>query len=80
MPSYSRGGHRDTYDRASRLGWLAAMKEERPAMPNRKLILAREPYESIVGDLQRPIPAAPHQISKKLDVCSWLVSLVSAPS
>jgi hypothetical protein len=70
----------DTYDRQSRRGWVTAMEEERPAMPNREVILPREAYESTVGGLQRPDPAAPHEITKDLDICSWLVSLVSARS
>jgi type VI secretion system (T6SS) phospholipase Tle1-like effector len=74
------GGQRDTYDHAARRRWVDAMAEERPGMPNPKLILPRETFESTAGGVARPAPAAPREIRKKLDVCSWLVSLVSARS
>jgi hypothetical protein len=69
---------RDTYNRASRRDWVAAMATVLPAMPD--LILPRGTYEKNVGNLPRPAPAAPRVIRKKLDLCSWLVSLVSARS
>jgi hypothetical protein len=70
------GGQRDCYDRVSRQNWVKEMK-----MGGK--ILAREPYESATAGLKPAAPAgpaAPHGIRKKLDVCSWLVSLVSARS
>jgi len=74
------GGQGETYDRAARRRWVETMAEEHSGMPNPKLILPREPYESTVGALPRPNPAASIEIRRKLDVCSRLVSLVSARS
>jgi Uncharacterized alpha/beta hydrolase domain (DUF2235) len=73
-------GQSDTYGHAARRSWVDAMAVVRAAMANPKLILPRGAYESTVGGLPRPVPAAPREIMRKLDVCSRLLSLVSARS
>jgi hypothetical protein len=67
---------RDRYGRAHRQGWMTAMAAERAPSPD--LISPREAYEGDVAGLPRPVPVAPLEIRRKLDFCSWLLSLVSA--
>jgi uncharacterized protein (DUF2235 family) len=62
----------------TRKDWMTAMSQQCSAMPNSDLILAREPDEKTIADLDRPNPATPYEFKQKLDLCSWLLSLVSS--